>query len=168
MRSTLGLLSLLLLGCAAPAVCGGCSDDGGLPGGELPDSFRVEAEIVSLEPIAPITSAGACDPNEAIAGAPDWAPRFSDALGPVPKFAADGVGDSARCTAADGSDCCTALVDTGDGWRLTCNGRKEAAGQRVFVFDFAADGSGSATSTFTSVGAGGCRATMAWSAVEPI
>lgn len=172
------LLALVLLAaCAAPAVCGGCGDPTD-PADVLPASFRVEAEIVSVEPgpdVAP-SAVDLCTPTVADIDpdGPDWQVRFDnlfDAAEPTfAEWTTSHNGDSAKnCLNQGATDCCQPLADAeGGGWTLACDGRKapDPTGNGVFLFHFAADGSGSATYTRSYAnGRVACIARTAWTAI---
>lgn len=176
------LLALVLLAaCAAPAVCGGCGDPTD-PADVLPASFRIEAEIVSVEPgpdVAP-SAVDLCTPTVADVDpdGPDWQVKFDrlfDADEPTFEEWARGSknGDSAKnCLTQGATDCCRPLADAeGGGWTLACDGRKRLSplGNGVFDFYFDADGSGSSTYTMTSTtGRVICVARTAWPAAIPL
>lgn len=143
-------LALVLAACSSPAVCGGCGADGGLPDGELPDSFRVDAEIVGVDGLRPefcTPTLADVDPD-----GPDWQLAFARVHDPVePTFkewSTTRNGDSADgCQRNGGEDCCQPLRTDGDGWTLVCVGYRGGGLQNTFEFHFAADGSGESTTT---------------------
>lgn len=175
------LALVLLAACASPAVCGGCGGDPTDPADVLPASFRVEAEIVSVEPgpdIAP-TAINRCTPTVADIdpAGPDWQVKFDrifDADEPTfAEWTTSRNGDSAKnCLTQGATDCCRPLVDAeGGGWLLECDGRKDPdpIGNGVFAFTFAPDGSGSSTYTMTSgTGRVICVARTSWTAAIPL
>lgn len=165
------LIASLLAACSSPAVCGGCAgDDGGLPAGELPAAFRVEAEVLSVEPISEVEATG-CEPRTTdVSPGPDWVlifERMHDTEEPT--FSSD-LDSAARCQHIDpGRDCCRPLAVVDGGWRLECDGGDDFRPHR-FVFDFAADGSGVGTTTTYAAGGGSmtCTAVTEWSTLIPL
>lgn len=155
----------ILAACSSPAVCGGCGADGGLPDGELPSAFRIEAEVVSVEPSEGIVER-ACDPYERDPAGPDWIIDFDVADPAAPKFdAAAAGGDESLCVTPDRTDCCEAVEGTATGWRITCHGYRTPAGvTRAFAFDIDESGAGAVTSTTMGVG-GSCVSRASWSAL---
>jgi hypothetical protein len=150
-RRALPLLALLAA-CGTPAVCGGCGSDGGPPIDELPASFRIEAEVVSVTGQSP----DLCTPTMADVdpAGPDWELAFERMHDPEePTFrelAASANGDTAaRCQTENlpsgDSDCCTAVMSIDGGWYLECEGSDDNAANRgYFEFTFRVDGSGEA------------------------
>lgn len=155
------------------AGCGGA--------GDLPDSFGVEAEIVSVEPGPglPATAAGACTPTMVdIADGPDWILEFSNINGPdAPSFAerpdSANPDSAARCQQHGGVDCCSAVVATDGGRSLSCRGSDtsfDLQGVDNYMFTFNADGTGSSTTTRINKNTGRtvCVARTAWSSIIPL
>lgn len=175
------LLALVLLAaCAAPAVCGGCGDPTD-PADVLPASFRIEAEIVSVEPgpeVAP-SAVDLCTPTVADIDpdGPDWIVLFEHILdADEPTFKALSPSrnndSAANCLNQGAIDCCRPLVPAeGGGWLLACDGRKnpDPTGNGTFAIHFDIDGSGSAVYTRTgTTGRVACIARTSWSTLIPI
>ena len=172
-------LALVLAACSSPAVCGGCSGDGGLPDGELPTAFRVDAEVVSVEP-GPGWGESAKNlctptPEDVDPAGPDWQLRFDRMHDPVePTFkewTSSYNGDSAdycQDTAAD--DCCEPLRAEGGGWVLVCRGQGAPPLRgSEFEFTFGADGSGESLTTVRALSNGSvvCTARATWIVIIP-
>lgn len=175
----LASLLLTLAACGSPALCGACSDGGGDDGDpieELPASFRVEAEIVSVEPGPgqPEVAAQSCTPTVADVNpdGADWTLAFDDMHSPTEPVFRELVlsrnRDSSDACLFNGEvDCCEPLATVDGGWTLTCLGQKGATFRNRFAFEFGADGSGMATTTRTRNENGEviCVAVVEWSAI---
>ncbi len=162
------LAALLVASVTAPLL-GGCGDEDPVVYDELPASFRLDAEIVSVTG----DTVADCTPNVKVSGAPDWSLQFDQVQDPLePTFAeitASSDPDSAAICDRDGDpDCCAALADVDGGWILECDGTDDGPDARnKFVFTFAIDGSGTATTTRTSKASGLplCTAVTEWSKI---
>ena len=162
----LSLALVALTACAAPAVCGGCGDGGGVPEGWPPAAFRVEAEIAVIDGLDHLL----CTPREDFADGPDWLLTFEDVYDAEPTFTASGDSDSAgRCQQDGGIDCCRPLVTINGGWTMECDGADERDGRNRFEFLFHDRGSGVAVSTRTSdAGETVCVVHVVWPALLPL
>lgn len=179
----LASLLLTLAACSTPALCGACSDGGGDDGGpieELPNEFRVDAEIVSVEPGPgqPEVAASVCTPTtrDTNPDGPDWLLAFDDMHSATePTFReVDGSTnfDSAnRCLENGEADCCDPVAIVAGGWTMTCRGRLRAGDtfRNRFDFAFGVDGSGTSTTTRTRISNGEviCVAVAEWPALLP-